>query len=257
MKPKQSHRTPIRSAGGARIVLVALAAAIAAFLLAGLNDDLTFETLAAERARLHAWVENNPVLAPLTLTLAYALVVLFSLPIAALATLSIGFLLGTALASVVVVVGATVGATGLFLIASTALGERWRDRAAKWLIRFDAGFRDNAFQYLLVLRLVPVIPFFVINVLPAFAGVTLRQYVAATFIGIVPGTVVYCSVGAGLDAVFARGETPDLSVLSDPAVSLPLFGLAVLAALPIVYRKVRGKPPPAKTVEPTACPPGT
>ena len=219
--------------------------AIAAFLAAGLGlffaFDLhlyaSFEVLAAERANLAAWVDANPVAAPAALMALYAMVVLFSLPVAAFLTPAIGFLLGTALGAAVVVVGATTGATALFLLARSGFGERWRDKVSGWLRRFDSGFQENAFQYLLILRLMPVVPFFVLNILPAFAGVPLRSYVAATFLGIIPGSIVYASIGAGLDAVFARGEVPTLAIFSDPAVILPLAGLAVLAALPMVYRR--------------------
>ncbi|MCA8929092.1 MAG: TVP38/TMEM64 family protein [Alphaproteobacteria bacterium] len=229
------------------LVLAALAGALALFFALGLQHVLTFERLGAERARLNGLVAADPVLATLGLTLLYAVVTLLSLPVGTVMTLAIGFLLGTVWASAVVVVGATLGATGLFLLARSAFGERWRPPVQRVLNRLDSGFRDNAFQYLLVLRLMPVMPFWLLNIVPAFVGLTLRQYVLATFFGILPGTVVYCSVGAGLDTVFARGEVPGLDQLRDPALILPLVGLAVLAALPLVYKRLRGggsTPPP-------------
>ena len=212
---------------------------IALFFGFGLQDLVTFETLAAERDRLHAWIDAHPIVAPAVLIAVYILAVVFSLPIAAVLTPAYGFLLGTFMGSAVVVVGATIGATLLFLLARSAFGERWRGKVEKSLQRLDGDFRKNAFQYLLVLRLMPVIPFFLLNILPAFAGVPLRAYVAATFIGIIPGSLVYSSIGAGLDAVFAKGEVPTLSIVADPAIIMPLAGLAVLAALPVVYRKWR------------------
>ena len=219
------------------LILAFLAAGLATFFALDLQRFASFEVLGAERANLAAWIDNYPVAAPVALAVLYALVVLFSLPIAAFLTPAIGFLLGTPLAAVVVIFGATAGATALFLLARTAFGERWRHSVEGALKRFDGGFQENAFQYLLILRLMPVIPFFVLNILPAFAGVSLRSYVAATFLGIIPGVIVYASIGAGLDAVFARGEVPTLAIFSDPAVVLPLAGLAVLAALPVVYRR--------------------
>ncbi len=221
--------------------------AIAAFLIAGLaaffaldlHQYASFKVLAAERNNLAAWVDANPIAAPAALMALYAVVVLFSLPVAAFLTPAIGFLLGTAMGAGVVVIGATVGATALFLLARSGFGERWREKVRGWLHRFDKGFQENAFQYLLILRLMPVVPFFILNILPAFAGVPLRSYVAATFLGIIPGSIVYSSIGAGLDAVFARGEVPTLAIFSDPAVILPLAGLAVLAALPMIYRRWR------------------
>ena len=221
-------------------IIAALAAAFGLFFAYDLHQLISFETLAAERERLLGWVAENPVLAPLAMVALYALTTLLSLPIAAVMTLGIGFLLGTALAAVVVAIGATLGATGLFLLARSAFGERWRGPVERVLSKLDNGFQENAFQYLLVLRLMPVMPFWLLNIVPAFAGVSLRAYVGATFFGILPGTIVFCSVGAGFSAIFARGEVPGLDVLSNPALILPLAGLAILAAIPLAYRRWRG-----------------
>jgi uncharacterized membrane protein YdjX (TVP38/TMEM64 family) len=232
------------------LMLAVLAAAFGLFFAYDLDKVLTFGRLAAERDHLSAWVGANPVLATVGFALLYAGVTLLSLPVGAVVTLGIGFLLGTAWASAVVVVGATVGATGLFLLARSAFGASWRGSVERVLSKLDAGFHDNAFQYLLILRLIPVVPFFVLNIVPAFVGISLRQYVLATFLGILPGTVVYCSVGAGLGVVFDRGEVPGLDLLKDPVLILPLAGLALLAALPVIYKRVRGSktvPPPVIT----------
>lgn len=222
------------------LIVAVFAVAFGLFFLFDLNHLISFETLAQERERLHAWVGDYPVLAPVVMALVYAAITMLSLPAGAVMTLGVGFLLGTVVGSIVVAIGATVGATGLFLLARSAFGERWRPKVERTLKRMDDGFDDNAFQYLLILRLIPLMPFWLVNMVPAFAGVSLRTYVAATFIGILPGTIVYCSVGAGLGAVFARGEMPDASILTDPAIILPLAGLALLATLPVIYRKWRG-----------------
>ncbi len=234
------------------LILGALAAAFAMFFAFDLHQVLTFERLAAERERLSGWVNTYPLLATAGLGLIYATATLLSLPVGAMLTLTIGFLLGTVWASAVVAVGATAGATGLFLLARSTFGERWRGPVDRVLHRLDTGFRDNAFQYLLILRLIPVMPFWLLNIVPAFVGISLRQYVIATFFGILPGTLVYCSVGAGLGSVFARGEVPGLEVLRDPALMLPLAGLALLATLPLIYKKIRRRnmpPPPGVTTQ--------
>jgi uncharacterized membrane protein YdjX (TVP38/TMEM64 family) len=218
-----------------------LAVGLGAFFLLDLQRLISFETLAAERERLKALVAANTVLAPVSLTLVYAIAVLFSLPIAAFLSVATGFLLGTVLGSIVVVTGATAGAAGLFLLARSAFGRRWRARVERFIVRFDTEFRHNAFQYLLVLRLIPIMPFFLLNIAPAFAGISFRTYVAATFLGILPGAVVFCAVGAGLDSVFASGAVPSLDMLYDPAILLPLAGLAVLAALPLLYNGWRAR----------------
>lgn len=224
------------------LTLGALALAFGLFFAFDLHHVLTFERLAAEHERLKAWVSAYPLAATGGLALLYAVVTLLSLPVGAVLTLATGFLLGTAWASAVVAVGATAGATGLFLLARSAFGERWRGPVERTLTRLDSGFRDNAVQYLFVLRLIPVVPFWLLNIVPAFVGIGLRPYVLATFFGILPGTVVYCSVGAGLGSVFARGQVPGVEILQDPALILPLVGLALLAALPLAYKKLRGSP---------------
>ena len=103
----------------------------------------------------------------------------------------------------------------------------------------EDGFRDNALSYMLFLRLVPLFPFWLVNLVPAFLGVPLGTYVLGTFLGIIPGTVVYCLVGNGLGAVFDRGGEPDLSLIFEPQILAPIVGLAVLSLIPIVYKKVK------------------
>ena len=105
----------------------------------------------------------------------------------------------------------------------------------------EEGFRRDALSYLLVLRLIPIFPFWLVNIVPAFLGVPLRTYVLGTFVGIIPGSFVYASVGNGLGAVFDAGGTPDLGIIFAPAILLPIVGLAVLALLPIVYRRFKAR----------------
>jgi uncharacterized membrane protein YdjX (TVP38/TMEM64 family) len=129
----------------------------------------------------------------------------------------------------------------VFLIARTALGDALRAKAGPWMRRMEAGFRENAFSYLLVLRLIPLFPFWLVNLVPAFLGVPLGAYVLATFLGIIPGSLVYASVGNGLGVVFDRGGAPDLGIIFRPAILGPIVGLAALALLPVIYRKYKGR----------------
>ena len=152
-------------------------------------------------------------------------------------TLAGGFLFGTWLGGLLSVVGATCGAVALFVIARSTLGAALRDRAAPWLQRLEAEFRRDAFSYLLVLRLVPLFPFWLVNLVPAFLGVPLPTFALATFLGIIPGGVIYAGVGSGLGAVLDRGEQPDLGLMLEPQVILPLLGLATLALVPVIYRR--------------------
>ena len=171
--------------------------------------------------------------------LVYAAVVALSVPGGAILTIAGGFLFGIVPGALYVLVGATAGATIVFLIARTALGDALRARAGPRIRRMEEGFRRDALSYLLVLRLIPLFPFWLVNIVPAFLGVPLSTYVLGTFVGIIPGSLVFASVGNGLGAVFDAGGTPDLGVIFEPAVLLPIVGLAVLALLPVAYRKLR------------------
>jgi uncharacterized membrane protein YdjX (TVP38/TMEM64 family) len=217
--------------------LVLLAAGLVAFFALGLQRYVTFETLAHHRETLLAWVADHGLTAPLAYIAAYILAVAFSLPGGALLTITGGFLFGSVLGTACAVVGASIGATIVFLATRTAFGDLLRAKAGPAIQRMEEGFRRDAFSYLLVLRLVPLFPFFLVNLVPAFLGVKLRTYVAATILGIIPATFVFASVGNGLGAVFDAGHDPDIAgVLLKPSILVPILGLAVLALIPVAYR---------------------
>jgi uncharacterized membrane protein YdjX (TVP38/TMEM64 family) len=223
--------------------LAVLLLAVIAALGLGLDDYLSFEQLERNRAQLLDFVERNPLLAPLVFMLLYAAVIALSIPGGAILTMAGGFLFGVVAGTCYVVVAATLGATVVFLVAKTALGDSLRQKAGPAMRRMEAGFRDNALSYLLFLRLIPVFPFWLVNLVPAFLGVPLGTYVVATLIGIIPGSLVYASVGNGLGAVFEAGGRPDLGIIFEPRIILPIVGLAVLAILPVAYKKIRpGQP---------------
>ena len=224
--------------------LAVLAVGFALFFATGANRYLSIAALHEHRADLTDFVAANAVSAAAIYMVAYALMVAFSLPGGALMTIVGGFLFGTLLGGIYVVIGATVGATLLFLAAKTALGDYLRSKAGPALKRMEAGFRENAFSYLLVLRLVPLFPFFVVNLVPAFLGVGLRTYIVATFFGIMPGTFVYAQVGTGLGSVLDSGQEFSLSGILTPDIVIALCGLAALAMLPVAYKWWRGRRQP-------------
>ena len=245
MNPHAAKPESDDASGGVRgfslaklIPLVLIAGGLVAFFAFGLHDYLTFDQLKQHRAELNGWVSKNGVIAPLLFGLAYVVIVAFSLPVASLATLVVGFLFGIVLGSVVVVVGATIGAVILFLAARYALGDYFRGKAGPAIKRMEKGFKEDAFSYLMVLRLVPLFPFFLVNLVPAFLGVSTRVFALATFIGIIPGSIVYVSVGNGLGAVFEKGKDPDLGIIFEPEILLPIIGLAILAMIPVIYKRV-------------------
>jgi uncharacterized membrane protein YdjX (TVP38/TMEM64 family) len=243
--PQTSSEPPQRPAKPllVRVVpLFILVAGLALFFAFGLQRYVTFEALADHRALLLARVAEHPVVTPLIYIGIYLLAIAFSVPGGVLLTLSGGFLFGTVLGGLCALIGATIGATAVFIAARTALGDILRAKAGPALQRMEAGFRRDAFNYLLVLRLVPIFPFFLVNLVPAFLGVPLRTYVLATALGIIPATFVFASVGNGLGAVFDEGRTPDLGLIFSPPVLLPILGLAVLALIPVIYRRMKGQP---------------
>jgi len=223
------------------VPVLVLAAGLVAFFALDLGRYASFEALHENREWLRARVEANEVLAAVILIALYAAVTAFSVPVGAVLTIAAGFLFGTVVASACVVLGATLGATAVFLAARTAFADILRAKAGAGMRRMEAGFRENAWHYLLVLRLIPIFPFWLVNLVPAFLGVSLRTYATATFVGIIPGTVVYASLGNGLGAIIAAGETPNLGIIFDPEVLLPILALAALAAMPVVYKKIKAR----------------
>jgi uncharacterized membrane protein YdjX (TVP38/TMEM64 family) len=195
----------------------------------GLQRSLSFDALAAHRAALAGFVAERPVVAPLLYMLAYVAVVAFSLPGGAVMTLAGGFLFGPWLGAAAAVVAATLGACALFLAARYALAETLARRAGPLMAKVRGGLQRDGFWYLLSLRLLPVVPFWFLNLAPALAGMRLLPYAAATFLGIIPGTAVFAGIGAGLGQVFDAGGKPDLSIIFSPGILLPLLGLAALS----------------------------
>ncbi|GIX47993.1 MAG: hypothetical protein KatS3mg131_2204 [Candidatus Tectimicrobiota bacterium] len=230
----------------ARLALVAvLLAGAGAFWLFDLDRYLSLAALQAHHAALRRWVAAHPALAPLAYMLVYALAVTCSVPGATVLSMAGGLLFGPLWGTLYVVVSATAGATALFVLAQTAVGEALRAQAAPWLRRLQAGFQAHALGYLLVLRLVPLFPFWVVNLVPALLGVRLGVYVLATFCGIIPGAFAYVSVGAGLGEVLARGGHFSLQRALALRLGLALGGLAALVLLPVLYRQYKARQGPA------------
>ena len=223
------------------LIAILIVAAVGAFTL---RDYLSFETLRDNREALLAFRDANYVLTVGVFMLAYIVIVAFSLPGATIATLTGGFLFATFPGALFNVTAATIGAVLIFLAARWGLGEKL---AAKMegsegaVKKIKDGIDENQWSMLFLIRLVPAVPFFVANLVPALVGVPLRRFVISTFFGIIPGGVVYTSVGAGLGEVFECGEKPNLGIIFEPQILLPILGLCALAALPIVIKAIRGK----------------
>ena len=223
------------------LLVILLVAGLGAFFL---RDYLSFDTLRDNREALIAFRDANYALTVLVFICAYILIVGFSLPGAAIATLTGGFLFGTVFGSAYNVIGATIGATAIFLAARYGFGETLgaKMESSKGVVkRVKDGIDENQWSMLFIIRLVPVVPFFLANLIPSFMQVPLHRFVISTFLGIIPGSIVYTSVGAGLGEVFAAGETPNLGIIFEPHVLLPILGLAALSFVPVVLKAVTGK----------------
>lgn len=218
--------------GPAYLLVVFLAAAAVSAHYFGIVDRLSLETLSGNRDQLLAWVAANPLLSAIAFMAVYAAVVALSLPVATIVSLLGGFLFGRWLGTALIVSAATMGATAIFCVAKSSFGESLRDRAGPLYQKIAEDMQANAFAYLLFMRLVPVFPFFVVNVVPALFRVRTRSFIVATFIGIIPGTFVYANLGRELGTISSLRDLISMPML------LALCLLGVLALVPAVYGHV-------------------
>jgi len=227
---------------GRHLPLIAVAA-VALIGAVTLKDYLTFDTLRENREALLAFRDQNYLGLVALFMGIYIAIVVFSLPGAAVASVTGGFLFGLAAGTAFNVVSATIGAAGIFLAARMGLGAMLTAKieAAEGRVQMlKQALRENEVEVLLLLRLVPAVPFFVANLLPALVGVKFRSFLWTTAVGIIPGAIVFTWIGVGVGSVFDRGGEPDLSLLWEPHVIGPILGLCALAAMPILVKAVRG-----------------
>lgn len=221
--------------------LLILVIALLVFFATGLHRYFSFSTLKMQREQLLAWTNKNHGIAAISYIAIYIIAAAISIPGATILTLIGGFLFGLWLGTLYVVISATIGACLIFLAAKTALSDLLKRKAGKFINKLEKEFKANSMNYLLFMRLIPIFPFWLINILAGLFGVTLTTFFITTFLGIIPGSFIYVSVGNGLGAILAEGKTPDLSIIFKPAVLLPLLGLAILSLAPIIYKKYYSK----------------
>ncbi|NEX95094.1 VTT domain-containing protein [Caulobacter sp. 17J65-9] len=228
--------------------LLLILALIAAVYFSGLYRYVSLDVLRERHQQLRDFVDAHFWTALALYVAAYALATTAAIPGALFLTLTGGFLFGTWIGGSVTAVAATAGAIFVYYAVRSVLGGWLRERAAHsggTMARLRAGFDRNAFSYILTLRLIPVVPFVLINIAAGLAAVPIRAYAAATVIGILPATFIYSAVGASLGEVFDRGETPNLKLIFEPFVLFPLLGLAFLSlALPPIVRAIAGRKAP-------------
>lgn len=224
--------------------LIVLVVAVIAVFASGAGRYLSLESLRANEALLRGFVSDNLLLALLVFVLVYAAATAVSIPGAVFLTLAGGFLFGTLLGGSATVIGATIGAVLVFLVVRTSLGETLRARAEKSGGKLKSvmdGIGAGAFGYILTLRLIPLAPFWLVNVASALAHAPLRSYALATLIGIIPGTFIYSSIGAGIGKLLARGEEPNLKVIFEPYVFGPLLALGLMSLGVTLYQRYRAR----------------
>ena len=222
--------------------LLALAAVALAAWRWGAWDYVTLDGLEAHRGALQDAVAAHPVMAVALYVIVFGLVTAACVPVALVLTLSSGFLFGPLIGAAATVAGACLGALLAYAAARFAWGSSLRRRAVRTdgaLQRLVDGFGRDAFAYVLSARLMPLFPFWLINVAAGLASAPVGPYMAATALGAVPTSLVYAGIGHGLGRTFAAGEEPRLGSLADPHLLLPLLGLALLALAPVVLRRAR------------------
>ncbi len=239
--------------------LAVLGAVIALVFAMGWHKYLSLSQIAENREALQSFVTANYALAILAYMGVYIVIVALSLPGGALLTITGGFLFGWLVGGISTVIGATIGATVLFLIAKTSLGETLAARAGPWMAKLSEGFQNDAMNYLLFLRLVPAFPFWLVNLAPALLNVPLTTFVIATFIGIIPGTIAFAFLGAGLDSIIdkqrevyqaclnAKGADGGCAFSIDPGslltkeLLIAFAALGVVAIIPVILKKLRAR----------------
>jgi uncharacterized membrane protein YdjX (TVP38/TMEM64 family) len=219
--------------------LLLIAAGLTLAYALGATRYLTWATLSHSQAALRAAIAVHPILSGAAFTLLYVAVAAFSVPEGALLTVVGGLLFGTVAGTIYTVIGATAGAVLLFLAARYTLRPVLEARARPFMDRIALILERDGFNALLALRLIVVVPFWLANLAPALVGMRLAPFALATFIGIIPGTAVFASIGAGLGDILAAGNVPDLRAVASPSILLPLTGLALLSLLPIAWRRLR------------------
>lgn len=216
------------------------------FFALGGPDYVNIDTLRDNRDGLLGFVSEHLILSVVAVILIYAALVGISFPGAWILTVISGFLFGTFLGAAAAITGATLGATAIFLVARYAIGDSLSRKAGPYMQKFEAGLKENELSYLFILRLVPIFPFFIVNIVPALFQVKVRNYVLSTLFGIMPGALVYAGLGNSINTVFEAGEDVKFSgLMTRPSVLVPIIGLICLALIPVIYKQIRASRAPA------------
>jgi uncharacterized membrane protein YdjX (TVP38/TMEM64 family) len=212
---------------------------MAVIYFSGVYHYLSFEILRMYHKNLKSFVDMHPIAVPLIYCLTYIVSTALSVPGAIFLTLLGGYLFPQPFSTLYVIFSATCGATLIFLAASTALEETLRKKAGPFLKKMEKGFQENAASYILFLRFVPIFPFWLVNLAPAFFGVPLFTFVWTTFLGILPGTLVFTLAGAGLEQILENSQPFTLDAIFNTQIKIALAILGITALIPVVLKKLK------------------
>ncbi len=215
-------------------VLSGLLLGFLSFFYFRLYQYMSLSSLKQYRDVLLQWTGIHYCLTVMIFISLYLLAVTFSIPGIGSLTLLGGYLFGLA-GTFYSYFSALIGSSLLFFAIRSTLGDWIAAHARGWVKKMEKGFQENAFNYVLSLRLIPAFPFWVVNIVSALLDVSFKAFISATAIGIVPGVIVYTMVGNSLHTVFQENHTADISMMLKPAVLLPMIGLSLLALLPVIY----------------------
>jgi len=217
------------------LILAAFVGLTVAVRFMGWDEYVSFEMLKSKRETLLLFVEENYLLSVLSLIGIYALSVALMFPIATVLSLAAGFMFGAFFGLIYAVLGATLGAVASFYVARFVLGESLQTKYAKELAKFNAGLESDGYSYLFALRLIPVFPFFLVNLFCGLTRIHVKTFFITTFLGIIPGGFAYTYAGSQLTKIDNLSDifTPQM------ALALALFGL--LALIPVVYKRVKNR----------------
>ena len=210
-----------------------------AFFLLDFDQYISLTTLKENRTVLAEFIVKAAFVSWTVYVLLYALLTLFSVPGVVLLTIASGLFFGPVLGSILTILGATLGASGLFLVVRYVFGNIAYQKVGDRIQKFENEFKKNPFVYLLFLRFLPIFPFWLVNVVPALLGMNFGLYVLGTLIGIIPGTFVYTMVGNGLVKVLEFDAGLDEKILFATEIFLPLLGLSILILLPVLYKRFK------------------
>ena len=212
---------------------------ITSIFIFGFDGQWAFDYLREQRQGLLLWIHENRFLAGIIFFTVYVVAVALCFPGATWITLGGGFLFGTIPAMIIVVLAATTGSTIVFLITRYCLADYLHANMSLSILKVKAGFQRNSLSYMLFLRLIPVFPFWLVNIVPGLLNVPLRQYIVGTFLGIIPGCIVYCSLGSGLGEMFDSERLPDRERIFQLKFLGPIIALAIISLLPIAYKLLK------------------